>query len=621
MADVLYFKNNAVKQRLASVFYVCLAALPFFSCLLWLYMRYLLRHPIHGMTFWVSLIIEISWILGWHMFGSVPIIKAICLLSVMDCALLWQWLWTWQPPDDISELPPLNFGMKIFFLFLFTCLILTLAWMIEPLTGDFSALEKITFGALIWLAGSWIIFKRGFEHKTHSFLLFLFFCFLCFANMNISAAYAAETAFQILCRTGTAEETEQAIQSGAGDRETYTSALFDALNNANPGVIRVLLKYGAKVDHRMNGVAPIHLAALRLARGFRKGEKIPPRLPLSSFTDLLEAGADINMPSGTGTPLHFALIARGTAPQFVRFLLARGADVNAQAGYYGETPLMRAVSSATSPEIINTLLDSGANIEAKSKHLESYPYYPDMTVLMWAVKHNRIEAAKLLIDRGARINARNSRGETAYDIAVENCIDPAVCGILKKAGAGINLPDHKGQTPLMLAAWNGTSTTVKLLLNQGANPEMKDLSGYTAYEHARRVRETENANVIFYKGRALSLFFPKIVYIMLLALPVFLLIELCIRRFVQYIIVRNRTIAGAVFLVVTNTLLPFLIPAIVLLPLPVKISILSRSLCLIFAGFTGIAWREKQNLSRLKFCTPQILLILMTAIAFWTKGA
>lgn len=48
-----------------------------------------------------------------------------------------------------------------------------------------------------------------------------------------------------------------------------------------------------------------------------------------------------------------------------------------------------------------------------------------------------------------------------------------------RAGMPVNLADHKGNTMLMLAAYNGNADTVALLLEHGAEPDRRNVRGQT----------------------------------------------------------------------------------------------------------------------------------------------
>jgi hypothetical protein len=65
-----------------------------------------------------------------------------------------------------------------------------------------------------------------------------------------------------------------------------------------------------------------------------------------------------------------------------------------------------------------------------------------------------VSIARLLLEHGARVNARQGRTD-------------------------------RGFTPLMEAAFNGQVEMVELLLGHGADPSMKDDDGKSAVDHAR----------------------------------------------------------------------------------------------------------------------------------------
>ena len=79
------------------------------------------------------------------------------------------------------------------------------------------------------------------------------------------------------------------------------------------------------------------------------------------------------------------------------------------------------------PELVKALLDAGAGINV--------PDVRGMTPLMLAVANDRqnIDVIRLLIARGADVNAKSLAGETALDWAVKTGPKPAIDAI-KAAG-------------------------------------------------------------------------------------------------------------------------------------------------------------------------------------------
>jgi ankyrin repeat protein len=84
---------------------------------------------------------------------------------------------------------------------------------------------------------------------------------------------------------------------------------------------------------------------------------------LDKIKQLLDAGADVNLPGPTGdgwdaTPLQHAILARQSGA--VRLLLDRGADPNRVAGPNAPAPLLLAAGD-TDPVFVNLLLAHGAD--------------------------------------------------------------------------------------------------------------------------------------------------------------------------------------------------------------------------------------------------------------------
>ena len=82
-----------------------------------------------------------------------------------------------------------------------------------------------------------------------------------------------------------------------------------------------------------------------------------------------------------------------------RLLFKAGADPNQTLGN-GETPLMMAARTGSVP-VIELLLERGARIDAREK-------LRGTTALMWAVANSNTDAVRLLIARGADVNARSA---------------------------------------------------------------------------------------------------------------------------------------------------------------------------------------------------------------------
>jgi ankyrin repeat protein len=84
---------------------------------------------------------------------------------------------------------------------------------------------------------------------------------------------------------------------------------------------------------------------------------------------------------------------------------------------------------------------------------------------------------KLLLQKGAKINATDHNGQTALYRAY---IDDIPNRILVDHGAHVNKQDNDGKTPLHLAVDDDERGVVHVLLQGGADPDRKDSRGRTA---------------------------------------------------------------------------------------------------------------------------------------------
>lgn len=177
-------------------------------------------------------------------------------------------------------------------------------------------------------------------------------------------------------------------------------------------------------------------------------------------------------------------------------LINHGADVNAKDSHYGQTPLIWATKSLTIG-VVKLLLEKGADRTLQDKEgqtaltstweqsseiirllidwtafgRDANMNAPDQsyrTPLMYAAILNDVPRLKDLMHRGAAVKVANAYGETALLKAAAGHDDAIV--FLLAHGANANDADKYGWTALRAAARFGTSNSVKLLLDAGANP-------------------------------------------------------------------------------------------------------------------------------------------------------
>ncbi|HEY7387983.1 MAG TPA: ankyrin repeat domain-containing protein, partial [Bryobacteraceae bacterium] len=307
-------------------------------------------------------------------------------------------------------------------------------------------------------------------------------------------------------------------------------AAFAALQSDDVGRFRALLRANPRVanDRGTNGNTLLNLAVSCAAkRGYQSG--------MSAINALLEAGCDVNDANDRGwTPLHQA--AYSNQPEIAAVLIARGAALDAEAHGAGGTPLivalfwghrevadllashavaprnLRAAAGLGDPQLVEAcftregaLTPEAAAARGFYRPHSGFPDWQPSTdpqevldeALVWACKSNRINVLDRLVRAGARLNADPYRGTSLIWAAA--CERTEAVAWLLDHGADVNArgtfggPTHgQGITALHIAAQVGHLPTVKLLLDRGGDPSLRDdLHGGTAEGWAAHGDQTE----------------------------------------------------------------------------------------------------------------------------------
>lgn len=114
----------------------------------------------------------------------------------------------------------------------------------------------------------------------------------------------------------------------------------------------------------------------------------------------------------------------------------------------------------------------------------------DTTLLGYALEEGaKIEIVKCLIEAGCDVNYLNdSDSSFLYQVVSKRMLDPekamAYLEVLIAEGIDVNKANAAGETPLIIAVKNNKHQFLDLLLTSGADPELQDNEGNTAFYYA-----------------------------------------------------------------------------------------------------------------------------------------
>ena len=181
----------------------------------------------------------------------------------------------------------------------------------------------------------------------------------------------------------------------------------------------------------------------------------------------------------------FSAVKRDDASA-VRQLAQRGFDLNTrnEAGEHALFLALRDDAPAVSGFLIG---QEKVQIEARTAQDES--------PLMMAALKGRLDIARRLIQRKAEVN---KPGWAPLHYAATNADTEAMpmVRLLLEHHAYIDAASPNGTTPLMMAAHYGNPAVVKLLLEEGADPMLKNQQGLSAIDFANRAQRAESAEII-----------------------------------------------------------------------------------------------------------------------------
>ena len=248
--------------------------------------------------------------------------------------------------------------------------------------------------------------------------------------------------------------------------------------NRHVEVLRYLLAKGLPVDTKSeNGVTPLTFLAVN-------GDE-----EIASI--LLEAGAEVNATTEQGgfdgnTALHMA--SQGYSKNAQQTL-----DIHAALG----RPREVITPSAEVEERVRTikrLIEAGADPNALNKNFQAPIYL--------AAMNGQLECVRALLANGAVIDS--PVWPTPLVTAALNCDDPEVLELLLENKAPIDRRSAYGAFPIHHAAYNGHVKMVAMLLDAGADPDVRDFSYRTPLHQAATADRREVVDLLWKRGARMN---------------------------------------------------------------------------------------------------------------------
>ena len=180
-------------------------------------------------------------------------------------------------------------------------------------------------------------------------------------------------------------------------------------------------------------------------------------------------------------PIHYA-VEGGSLP-CIQLLLDRGADINSRSNN-GSTPIF----SATTPEVAEFLVQQGAQLNIVNDRSRG--------LLDWAVHRHHVDLVRYLIAQGLDVNHRPTptcfctmtqwaiANTRASSHSTEKHLALETLEVLLDAGSDPNQQNVMGATVLYEACRKGLLQCVERLLQHGADPCIRDVSGRSCFDVA-----------------------------------------------------------------------------------------------------------------------------------------
>lgn len=279
------------------------------------------------------------------------------------------------------------------------------------------------------------------------------------SSANFRMAHGGSTPLLFVARNGDIATARALVDGGADVNDTAASgasALVTAAHSGHGGLATFLLDQHADPNAAEAGYTALHAAVLR-------GE-------VELVDALLEHGADLDALVEHGTPGR-----RLSADYSLRHQVI-GANAYWLAAKFGEPEILRSLADRGADPLLTPLNGVPAlqaamgmpSIYLETRRNQSSIAFPDPS----QEERMTLGLARLLLDRGAAIDATDPQGNTALHDAVRKGFGTVV-ELLADRGANLEAETERGVTPLALA--ESVQTLPSTAGTRGSRPEVAAL--------------------------------------------------------------------------------------------------------------------------------------------------
>ncbi|KAL3307108.1 hypothetical protein Ciccas_014386 [Cichlidogyrus casuarinus] len=147
-------------------------------------------------------------------------------------------------------------------------------------------------------------------------------------------------------------------------------------------------------------------------------------------------------------------------------------------------------------EMLHYLIQNGVNVQQATSTLKRRAVH-------YAALRHQVSCLQMLLNSGAKLDARDTFGNTPLHYAAEDGDSGLLCLLLNN-GASVDAQDITSKTALMKATRSAKIWAVRKLISWSANVNLKDRHEETALHYACRRGSTEAINLLIKAGAKLN---------------------------------------------------------------------------------------------------------------------